>query len=716
MKRSSTNSRWAAWVLVAFAALAVGAPASAQSPAHHNKLDEVVREAVRSGRSVRAIVRFRDEESRTRARDLITTRGGQVRRALNDVGAISVDIDAATTDQLALDSGTVTISVDAEVRSSGAPGSGRSSGATKAPERAKRNGSGVSIAIIDSGVQPHADLPRWRIRKFIDFVAGRTEPYDDFGHGTHVAGIAAGSGWASQHLPEAYVGAAPEAGIIALKVLDANGAGRTSDVIAALEWVAANHVAYNIRVVNMSLGHPVYEPAASDPLVQAAEALVRRGIVVVASAGNLGLDPRDGQPGSGGLTSPANGPSIIAVGAVDTKGTDVRSDDTVSDYSSRGPTRFDLIVKPDIVASGHRVVSLSAPGSYLFTNYPALHVSAADEAIARYMTLSGTSMAAPSVAGTAALMFDTNPRLSAGAIRAILEFTAQHLADTNLLTQGAGYLNAVGAVRLASLIKPSVDVGSVWLKQRDGLPTPYDTINGERITWARNVIWNDGVLLGDSAYVHLRAWDNSIVWGQECDPADPLCNIVWGQECNPAEPDCNIVWGQDCEPGDPLCNIVWGQDCDPADPLCNIVWGQVCDPTDPDCNIVWGQDVVRNIVWGQCDNAACGNIVWGQWCDPADPACNIVWGQNGSARAYWAQNTVWGFWSDTVNWTLVARSDDDKNIVWGQDYLNAFVLGQECDPADPLCNIVWGQECDPVDVNCNIVWGQTLAILTEGGR
>src|SRR4029079_6739873 len=114
--------------------------------------------------------------------------------------------------------------------------------------------------------------------------------------------------------------------------------------------------------------HPVYEAASTDPLVQAADALVRRGIVVVASAGNLGIDPSDNEVGYGGITSPANGPSVIAVGAADNKGTHQRGDDRVASYSARGPTRFDLLVKPDLVASGHHIVSLSAPGSYLFTN------------------------------------------------------------------------------------------------------------------------------------------------------------------------------------------------------------------------------------------------------------------------------------------------------------------------------------------------------------
>ncbi len=712
MTKPAGNIRWAAWALVALAVLALGGPAWAQSPGASHKFDEVVRKAVAEGRSVRAIVRFKNNDARVRGALTVSTRGGQIRRALNDVTALTVDIDSSTAERLAADEETLTLSIDATVRSNGGPSThakaARASGAKSARQRFNNSGRGISIAIIDSGVQPHADLPASRIRKFVDFVHGRTTPYDDFGHGTHVAGIAAGSGASSSTLEDSYAGAAPEVSIVALKVLDGQGAGSTSSVIAALEWVAMNHLAYNIRVVNLSLGHPVYEPASTDPLVQAAEALVARGIVVVASAGNLGIDPRDSLPGYGGITSPANGARIIAVGSVDGQGTVARSDDRVTDYSSRGPTRFDLIVKPDIVAPGHRVVSLSAPGSYLFSNYPGLHVTVGAEPVASYMILSGTSMAAPLVAGTAALMLESNKQLSAGAVRAVLEFTAQRLMGTSLLAQGAGQLNALGAVRLARLIKSKVPVGDVWLKSRDGLPQPYDMLHGEPIAWAKNIVWGDRVLLGDSAYLRMATWEDNIVWGQNLD------NIVWGQcdgegcdnivrdQCSSSDCD-NIVWGQQ-----QLDNIVWGQ-CQGA--ACdNIVWGQSAD------NIVWGQsqgfacaNTVHaqsdNIVWGQ----AADNIVWGQsgdnivWGQRRGAACdNIVWGHDGFALGYWAGDTVWGFWDAQVDWTAVTRSAD--NIVWGQDYLDNIVWGQcasgSCD------NIVWGQD--------NIVWGQSFRILTGG--
>jgi serine protease AprX len=686
MRKPATKVHWAVYALSALAVLGPGGPASAQPPGTVQKFDVVVREAVAQGQPVRAIVRFNDAAARLRGAEIIANRGGQIYRSLNNEHALTVDIDADTATELSADLGTATISVDAIVRSAGVGGSGRgarSSGAKSARARYNRAGRGISIAVIDSGVQPHPDLPAARIRKFVDFVNARTVPYDDFGHGTHVAGIAAGNGTSSGFLEDPYVGVSPEVDIVALKVLDSRGAGKTSDVIAALEWVARNHAAYNIRIVNLSLGHPVYEPASTDPLVRAAEALVDLGIVVVASAGNLGIDPRDGQSGNGGITSPANSSRVIAVGAVDNQGTNVRSDDVVAQYSSRGPTRYDLIVKPDIVASGHRVVSTSAPASYLFQSFPALQVTAGTETVPRYMILSGTSMAAPQVSGTAALMLETNPRLSVGTVRAVLEFTAQHLPNTSLLAQGAGQLNALGAVRLARLIKPGVAVGEVWLKSQQGVPHAYDMLYGEPVAWAKNIVWGEGVMLGDSAYVHLPAWNDNIVWGQDLD------NIVWG-ECSGSGCD-NIVWGQ-CD-GDGCDNIVWGQDGD---------------------NIVWGQDTLDNIVWGECDASACENLVWvgapdnivwgqcqGSGCD------NIVWGQDGQALGYWADNTVWGFWDPSVNWATVTRENQD-NIVWGQDYLNNIVWG-EC--ATNTCdNIVWGQNGD------NIVWGQTLRVLTIGGQ
>ena len=165
---------------------------------------------------------------------------------------------------------------------------------------------GIAVAIIDSGIRPHADLPLRRIRAFKDFVAGSAVPVDNCGHGTHVAGIVAGNGRSSNGL---YAGIAPGVDIVALRVLGDDCSGNTSDVIDALEWIGRNHDTYRIKVVNLSLGHAVLESIFTDPLVQAVERLSRKGVVVVTAAGNKGINAATDLPGYGGVGVPCNAPS-----------------------------------------------------------------------------------------------------------------------------------------------------------------------------------------------------------------------------------------------------------------------------------------------------------------------------------------------------------------------------------------------------------------------
>ena len=159
-------------------------------------------------------------------------------------------------------------------------------------------GAGIGVAVIYSGLSNwHDDLTNktsktfpygnQRVSKFVDFVNKKTSPYDDNGHGSHVAGIIAGNGYDSKGEKS---GIAPEASIVALKVLDKDGKGSVSNIIAALNWVALNYKTYNIKVVNMSVGAGVYESYWTDPLTLAAKAVTDKGVVVVAAAGNLGKD------------------------------------------------------------------------------------------------------------------------------------------------------------------------------------------------------------------------------------------------------------------------------------------------------------------------------------------------------------------------------------------------------------------------------------------
>ena len=138
------------------------------------------------------------------------------------------------------------------------------------------------------------------------------------------------------------------------------GGGYTSDVIEALDLAVRYKQLVGIDIINLSLGHPIYEPAATDPLVQAVERAAAAGIVVVASAGNVGMNPETGEIGYAGITSPGNAPSALTVGSMGTAGTLERSDDTVSPFSSRGPTWYDGFSKPDVLAPGQGLVAISA--------------------------------------------------------------------------------------------------------------------------------------------------------------------------------------------------------------------------------------------------------------------------------------------------------------------------------------------------------------------
>src|SRR5262245_39681011 len=246
-------------------------------------------------------------------------------------------------------------------------------GARTVQESLGFTGAGIGVAVIDSGIASwHDDLTNnsskiypygnQRVSKFVDFVNGRTQPYDDNGHGTHVSGIIAGNGYDSKGEK---AGIAPGASLVSLKVLDRSGRGTISNIIAARGWVAANGKTYNVRVVNMSVGAGVYESYWTDPLTLAAKAVTDKGITVVAAAGNLGKNAQ-GLLQFGAITAPGNAPWVLTVGAPSTNGTLTRYDDSMAGYSSSGPTAFDFLSKPDISAPGTGTVSLAAPGSTFY--------------------------------------------------------------------------------------------------------------------------------------------------------------------------------------------------------------------------------------------------------------------------------------------------------------------------------------------------------------
>ena len=495
------------------------------------------------------------------------------------------------------------------------------------------DGAGIGVAVIDSGVANwHDDLTysgsdsavrvsgNQRVAKFVDFVAGALAAYDDFGHGTHVSGIIAGNGYDSGGK---HAGIAPASHIVSLKVLDGAGRGVTSDVIAAIEYAITNRAAYNIRVINLSVGAAVTTSYNNDPLAQAARRAVDAGIVVVAAAGNAGRNAL-GQPQYGAITAPGNAPWVLTVGASTHNGTLNRLDDTHAGYSSRGPTRYDYAAKPDILAPGTGVVALASPNSLFYTTKSSSLVSGTLSTVTKpYLSLSGTSMAAPVAAGTVALMLQANPGLTPNLVKAILQYTAQLTPGVDYLTQGGGFLNAKGAVDLARHFR--------YAPSAAYLSDP---------SWSRAITWGN-VRIGTGTISPLAsAWAPNVVWGTADDANGE--NVVWGT----ADEGENVVWGTACE-GDDCENVVWGTACD-GDDCENVVWGTGCEGDD-----------CENVVWGTaCEGDDCENVVWGT--AEGDPdAENVVWGTADDE----SENVVWG-------------TDGGENVVWGtslRSFLNLYV-------------------------------------------
>lgn len=353
--------------------------------------------------------------------------GLAVRRTMPQLGYIAGRIALSRLEQLAADPLVQQVALDIEVRAllDVATPSLRAAPA----DTGGLTGAGVTIAILDTGVYPHQDLAG-RVVAFADFVKNRTTPYDDHGHGTHVAGCAAGDGSESGGR---YAGPAPGAQIAGVKVLNKMGSGSASDILAGIEWCLAHQDQYGIRVLNLSLGSRAGPDPDSDPLVQAVDAAWEAGLVVCCAAGNSG-------PGSGTIASPAVSRKAIAVGAMDDRSTPDRTDDAVADFSSRGPTP-DGRVKPDLLAPGVGIIALRAPSGKMFRQGIAPHSDG-------YVSLSGTSMATPLAAGVVALLLEQEPALGPDAVKQTLMSTAEDRGYSPN-TQGAGYLDAASA--LASL-------------------------------------------------------------------------------------------------------------------------------------------------------------------------------------------------------------------------------------------------------------------------
>jgi serine protease AprX len=652
-------------------------PAKAQSAT--DNLDPVLRHRARqlTGKS-RVLVEYRGAAD---VRAVTSVRGRAGRKLAG--GRLQVaDVDNISLAALANDPRVARLTIDRETFTT-MERTGAAVGAQAARTDFGVTGRGIGVAVIDSGISAANDdllydaagRPAPAVVHFKDFTRDETSgvwtpdlPVDDFGHGTHVAGIIRGSGYDSDGRRR---GIAPGTKLIGLKVLDREGHGHISDVIEALDYAVSLKKQFNLRVINLSVGAGVLESYRFDPLTQAAKRAVDAGIVVVAAAGNLGRNS-DGEIQYGGITAPGNAPWVITVGASSHQGTTQRSDDAIADFSSRGPTWIDFTAKPDLLAPGVGIEAAADPHSTLYTELANYRLDGTRETpFQPYLSLSGTSMAAPVVAGAVALMLEANPSLTPNAVKAILEFTAQKRGTESALAQGAGLLNVHGAIRMAEFFRHPAT----------GLGRPGDTIETEWIPWSRQLVWGNYRITGGVPMPRSNAWALDVTWGSlRTATGTP---VVWG--ARDAE---NIVWStRDNE------NIVWstrGND--------NIVWS-----TRDNENIVWSTRDNENIVWSTRDNE---NIVWSTHDND-----NIVWSTGDNENIVWStsdsENIVWStagaesdniVWSTSDNENIVWSTHDNDNIVWSTAFAQNVVWGADCDGRN-CTRRIWGAESN------GVIWG-----------
>lgn len=427
-------------------------------------------------------------------------------------------------------------------------------------------GRGIAVAVLDSGLDEGAEfrdaLGNSRIVYRQHFVDSEVLSQDPYGHGVHVAGIIGGNGAlstgtnpnGSQYSWTYRVrGIAPDVKLLDMRVLNRYGKGTDSAVIAAIDRVIQLKNTYNIRVINLSLGRPVVKPSADDPLCQAVKKAWEAGIVVVVAAGNEGRNNLAKTNGYGTITSPGNSPYVITVGAMNTKGTLSRGDDTLASYSSKGPTLFDRVVKPDLVAPGNAIAAVRGVGSTLDNTYQrnGVPISAystnPSTQVWGYYQISGSSVAAPMVAGAAAVLLEKTPSLTPDLVKARLMKTAfRSFPGTSTATDPATGQSYTTNYDVFSLGAGMVDLPAA-LNNYDALPAgtkalsptvTYDEasrqvkmVTGSGLVWATGVIWGTGLVWGTLVDDYGVIWGTGLVWGTA---EDEGFGVIWGT---------GLVWG-----------------------------------------------------------------------------------------------------------------------------------------------------------------------------
>ena len=438
--------------------------------------NELVRVIIQSDKgfvNARSAFRFAD--------DMDGSDRERVDRDLKFVDSVAVTMRAGKIPQLAHKPG-LTITIDSTVKLSALPTSDHVWATAEAvrplyPETDLYRSTTPTIAIVDSGIDKNRPDFDNGTRVIADQVITTLQPNssgDGRGHGTFVAGIAAGSA-------PGYAGAAPAAKLVSLDVMDDHGMARTSDVIAAAEWIYNHRTEKNIRVANFSLHSTVPSNFTDDPLDKAVEKLWFAGVTVVAAAGNYGSP--DGP--SGVLFAPGNDPFVITVGAIDIDGTVRIREHDVPFWSAYGYT-YDGFRKPEIAAAGRYMVGPVPQGSTLVAEKPGNVVAAG------YMRLSGTSFAAPVVAGAAAQILARHPNFTPDQVKGALMLRARYVPEAPDGSAGVGEVNVLRATNVNNPPNPNLSLDRFVIADPSGGPTPvFDAVS-----------WTD-------AATSNRAWDTA---------------------------------------------------------------------------------------------------------------------------------------------------------------------------------------------------------------
>jgi serine protease AprX len=509
----SGHGRTLALILSLAIASAAGAVAPAGAmPQGYAKVDAALLQVAESeaGSSLSIIVRERRPSSSV-AEDLVEELGGRVTHELTIVGGFSADVPGSAVATLAGSDAVARVWGDARVSVDAVdmgkfdtwPPNTIWQKAIRLPQVPKAyTGAGVTVALLDTGVSRVPDLGN-RVLARVDFTPEH-DGYDSYGHGTHMAGIIAGDGTSSRG---GWMGTAPGASIVSVKVAGADGSTDVSVVLAGLEWIVDHQAEYDIRVLNLSFGTDSTQPYEVDPLNYAVERVWFSGIMVVVSAGNRGPSDRT-------INKPGDDPFVVTVGAADLNDTTSANDDRIAEFSSRGPTPGGF-GKPEISAPGVTIVSNRDVGSTVDLLHPLARV---DDA---YFKGTGTSQAAAVVSGVAARMFQANPKLTPDVAKSILYYTG--------MTSGALWttplVDAAGAVRAAR-----AHTYDAWPANKGITPsTGLGSLEGSRGSFHVSADLNgDGVpeLVQGEVDVLGQAWDGRS-WSARSWSADSWTTNTW---------------------------------------------------------------------------------------------------------------------------------------------------------------------------------------------